>query len=88
MSERHVTPILNVSDIAASFAWFEKWGWKKLWDWGTPPGFGAVGSGGAEIFFALGAREAAAGGRTPLRLGQMEMKRPTRAYGVGSGGRR
>src|SRR6185503_19693988 len=23
----------------------EKWGWKKLWDWGAPPTFGAVGSG-------------------------------------------
>jgi hypothetical protein len=54
MSERHVTPILNVSDIGASFAWFEKWGWKKLWDWGTPPSFGAVGSGGAEIFLCRG----------------------------------
>jgi hypothetical protein len=54
MSERHVTPILNVSDIGASFAWFERWGWKKLWDWGTPPSFVAVGSGGAEIFLCLG----------------------------------
>lgn len=45
-----VTPILNVSDLAASFTWFEKWGWKKLWDWGTPPTFGAVGSGAVEIF--------------------------------------
>jgi catechol 2,3-dioxygenase-like lactoylglutathione lyase family enzyme len=50
MTERHVTPILNVSDMAASFAWFEKWGWKKLWDWGNPPSFGAVASGSAEIF--------------------------------------
>jgi catechol 2,3-dioxygenase-like lactoylglutathione lyase family enzyme len=60
MSERHLTPILNVSDIAASFAWFERWGWKKLWDWGTPPSFGAVGAvgaareGGAHIFLCLG----------------------------------
>src|ERR1700680_4518716 len=37
MNVNHITPVLNVSDIAASFAWFEKWGWKKLWDWGTPP---------------------------------------------------
>jgi hypothetical protein len=47
MEAKAVTPILNVSDIAASFAWFEKWGWKKLWDWGSPPTFGAVGSGEA-----------------------------------------
>src|SRR4051794_23889799 len=54
MAIEHITPILNVSDLAASFAWFEKWGWKKLWDWGTPPGFGAVGSGEHfEIFLCV-----------------------------------
>lgn len=59
MNAKGVTPILNVSDMAASFAWFEKWGWRKLWDW-TPPGdaqgkptFGAVGSGNCEIFLCL-----------------------------------
>src|SRR5690349_7426043 len=56
MDAKGLTPILNVSDIAASFAWFEKWGWKKLWDWGTPPTFGAVGSGVCEIFLCLGAQ--------------------------------
>jgi hypothetical protein len=45
-----VTPILNVSSFDESVAWFEKWGWKKLWDWGDPPSFGAVSSGHAEIF--------------------------------------
>jgi len=25
-----LTPILNVSNLAASFEWFEKFGWKKL----------------------------------------------------------
>jgi hypothetical protein len=54
MNAKHVTPILNVSDIGASFAWFEKWGWKKRWDWGTPPTFGSVGSGECEIFLCLG----------------------------------
>ena len=49
-----LTPILNVSDIAESFAWFEKLGWRKLWDWGDPPTFGAVGSGVAEIFLCQG----------------------------------
>jgi predicted enzyme related to lactoylglutathione lyase len=49
-----LTPVLNVSDVAATFAWFEKWGWKKLWDWGTPPTFGAVGSGECEIFLCQG----------------------------------
>ena len=51
-----LTPILNVSDMAASFAWFAKWGWWKCWDWGTPPTFGAVGSGECEIFLCHGAQ--------------------------------
>jgi predicted enzyme related to lactoylglutathione lyase len=50
MDAQCLTPILNVSDLTASFAWFEKFGWKKLWDWGSPPTFGAVGSGNCEIF--------------------------------------
>jgi len=45
-----VTPILNVSDLAESVEWFERLGWKKLWDWGDPPDFGAVSSGKVEIF--------------------------------------
>lgn len=50
---KHVTPILNVSDIRASIAWFEKFGWRKCWDWGHPPSFGSVGSGECEIFMCL-----------------------------------
>lgn len=50
---KDITPILNVSDMAASFAWFESWGWEKLWDWGTPPAFGAVGATHSEIFLCL-----------------------------------
>jgi catechol 2,3-dioxygenase-like lactoylglutathione lyase family enzyme len=46
----HVTPILNVSSLDQSFAWFEKLGWKKSWAWGDPPDFGAVGCGPCEIF--------------------------------------
>jgi hypothetical protein len=57
MEAKGLTPILNVSDIASTFAWFERWGWKKLWDWGTPPSFGAVGSGKeACIFLCQGAQ--------------------------------
>ena len=51
MEAKGLTPILNVSDIASTVAWFEKWGWKKLWDWGTPPTFGAVGSGKETCIF-------------------------------------
>ncbi|SRR5258706_5007875 len=50
MHAKRITPILNVSNIQESFAWFEKFGWKKGWDWGEPPTFGGVCSGEAEIF--------------------------------------
>ena len=50
MKVQGVTPILNVSNLAESFAWFEKLGWEKHWDYGDPPNFGAVGSGDVEIF--------------------------------------
>ena len=49
MNAHVVTPILNVTDLQASFDWFEQWGWHRLWDWGDPPDFGAVGSGACEI---------------------------------------
>ena len=50
MIAKSLTPILNVSDLPQSFAWFESLGWQKMWDWGTPPTFGAVRSGTFEIF--------------------------------------
>lgn len=50
MNAQAVTPILNVSDIHESFAWFEKLGWQKGWEWGDPAGFGGVCSGEVEIF--------------------------------------
>ena len=56
MLARGLTPILNVSDLVQSFAWFERLGWKKAWDWGSPPTFGAVRSGESEIFLCQGAQ--------------------------------
>jgi predicted lactoylglutathione lyase len=60
------TPILNVSDLRESFAWFAKLGWEKRWDWGDPSDFGAVGNGPCEIFLCVDAqgcrRDAASGG--------------------------
>lgn len=50
MKAKALTPILNVSSMAESFAWFEKLGWDKGWEWGTPPSFGGVCSGDCEIF--------------------------------------
>jgi uncharacterized glyoxalase superfamily protein PhnB len=46
-----------VSDLSASFDWFERLGLPKRWDW-CPPGseapvFGSVGAGGREIFLCL-----------------------------------
>lgn len=53
MQANSLTPILNVSDIQQSFDWFEKLGWEKDWDWGTPATFGGVCSGECEIFLCL-----------------------------------
>jgi|GEM_PF-5261616 len=55
MFAKGLTPILNVSNIQESFAWFEKFGWKKGWDWGSPPTFGGVCSGKCEIFLCQNA---------------------------------
>lgn len=56
MLAKGITPILNVSDIGASFAWFEKLGWAKSWEWGVPPEFGCVYSGSCEIFLCQDAQ--------------------------------
>ena len=53
MKVQGLTPILNVSDLDESFAWFAKLGWEKRWAWGDPPGFGAAGNGNCEIFLCL-----------------------------------
>ncbi len=48
-----VTPILNVSDLAESIAWFEGLGWSPGFRWHDDEGvlaFGAVQSDGHEIF--------------------------------------
>ena len=53
MHARRLNPILNISNMEESFAWFEKLGWQKGWDWGAPPTFGGVCAGGCEIFLCL-----------------------------------
>lgn len=45
-----VTPILNVSDIEASFKWFESIGWQIGFQWGEPVGFGSVCQADCQIF--------------------------------------
>lgn len=49
-----LTPILYVRDFAEAMSYYtEKLLFRKLWDWGNPPGFGAVALGNVEIFFCL-----------------------------------
>lgn len=56
MFVKALTPILNVSDIQASFTWFENLGWGKSFEWGDPVGFGGVCCGEVEIFLCEGAQ--------------------------------
>lgn len=60
-----LNPILNVSDIRESFAWFEKLGWLKGWDWGEPPTFGSVRCGQCEIFLCEGGQGGRGKGGVP-----------------------
>lgn len=54
---QRVTPILRVADVTASIAYYlEKLGFRKCWDWGKPPTFGAVRRDAVEIFFCSDAQ--------------------------------
>ena len=66
-----LTPILNVSNIKESFAWFEKLGWEKAWDWGEPPSFAAVCSGKSQIFLCQNG-QGSRGGTMPQFVGDDE----------------
>ena len=70
MHAKSLTPILNVSDIQQSFAWFEKLGWTKGWDWGSPPTFGGVCSGGCEIFLCQDGQGGRGRSALPVTSGQ------------------
>jgi hypothetical protein len=54
-----LTPILNLSDVQGSLAWFGALGWERVFVWGedgfgaTEPDFASVGSGEQEIFLCL-----------------------------------
>src|SRR5689334_8559116 len=69
MQAKRLNPILNVSNIVESFAWFEKFGWSKSWDWGDPPIFGAVCSGQCEIFLCQGGQGGRGHGGVPMTFG-------------------
>jgi catechol 2,3-dioxygenase-like lactoylglutathione lyase family enzyme len=71
----HVSPILNVSDVEASLAWFERLGWERGFTWPRGAGeitFAAVtGAGHTEIFLCLGG-QGARGGPSPKFVGDDE----------------
>jgi predicted enzyme related to lactoylglutathione lyase len=47
-----LTPILYVRDFDEAMTYYtQKLLFRKLWDWGKPPGFGAVALGKIELFF-------------------------------------
>ena len=60
MNVSDITPILNVSDMEASFLWFEAVGFRRAFEWRVDPGspvtFGAVGNNEREIFLCLDAQ--------------------------------
>ena len=54
ISSNCLTPILYVRDFAEAMNYYtEKLLFDRLWEWGDPPSFGAVGLGKVEIFFCL-----------------------------------
>ncbi len=68
MGVQSVTPVLNVSSVGASLAWFELLGWRRGFSWNAggmicgaadsnehgEAGFGSVCSGQAQIFLCHG----------------------------------
>ena len=68
MNVRRLVPVLNVSNIEESFAWFESLGWKRAWDWGDPPDFGGVVNGHSEIFLCENG-QGSRGGPMPRHVG-------------------
>lgn len=85
MQVRHLTPILNVSDLPQSVAWFEALGWKKTWDWGTPPTFGGVASGHFEIFLCLDGQGGRGASGHAATFGPGRTRPPRKACGCRSG---
>src|SRR5215212_6755044 len=69
MIAKRLNPILNVSSIRDSFAWFEKLGWSKSWEWGDPPTFGAVCSAECEIFLCENGQGSRGAGGVKMTFG-------------------
>jgi catechol 2,3-dioxygenase-like lactoylglutathione lyase family enzyme len=58
MSDCHsIVPILNVRNVPISIAYYvDKLGFKKDWDWGSPPTFASVSLGKSSIYLCQGAQ--------------------------------
>ncbi|MEP7352259.1 MAG: bleomycin resistance family protein [Acidobacteriota bacterium] len=69
MLAKSMNPILNVSNLQESFAWFAKLGWEKTFEWGNPPGFGGVCSGDFTIFMCVDAQGGRGKGPSPVTFG-------------------
>ena len=70
-----VTPILNVSDIAASLAWFESLGWVPEFTWpddAEEAGFAGIRSGEHALMFLCRGAQGARGGPEPQFEGDDE----------------
>jgi hypothetical protein len=61
MKVGHIVPILNVSNLAESFEWFEKLGWKKGWDGVIGPTSAACATGTSRYSSAKTAKAHAVG---------------------------
>ncbi len=76
-----ITPILNVSNVPNSIAWFEKLGWRRTFTWNSSgviedmadsddngvADFAGVGSGQVQIFLCLNA-QGSRGGILPMHV--------------------
>jgi len=64
-----MNPILNVSNIPESVAWFEKLGLFKGFEWGDPPTFGSVYRDDNEIFLCQGGQGSRGKGLNKMTFG-------------------
>lgn len=90
MKIEQVVPILNVSDVEASFAWFAKLGWSKQFEWdaddpAAPPGFGGVSCDGRELFLCRDGQGSRGRGANIQTGGREPTSGRTREHGCPSG---
>ena len=70
MDAKALTPILNVSNMQESLAWFEKLGWHTAWLSEDPPEFGGVASGECEIFLCHDGQGGRGRSSVPMTFGR------------------